>query len=186
MATLSEVHPRWKDLDVYEPSPGGALSEKLLAQCRGYRSSRSRYYGSDGEREDLQALRIPNASFDLVITQDVMEHIARPDLAFAEIARVLRPGGTHVFTTPTTSEPTTVWRARAGNSGAIEHLLPPVFHRDPDNADGSLVIADWGRDLPELVDRWSPVETQVRSFDLRPQYGFAGAHLEVFVSIKFG
>jgi SAM-dependent methyltransferase len=36
---------------------------------------------------------IPDASFDLVISSDVFEHLTRPWLAAAEIARILRPGG---------------------------------------------------------------------------------------------
>ncbi len=36
---------------------------------------------------------IPDESFDLVLSSDVFEHIDRPWLAAAEIARILRPGG---------------------------------------------------------------------------------------------
>lgn len=36
---------------------------------------------------------IPDASFDVVFSSDVFEHIDRPWLAAAEIARILRPGG---------------------------------------------------------------------------------------------
>jgi SAM-dependent methyltransferase len=36
---------------------------------------------------------IPDASFDLVVSSDVFEHIDRPWLAAAEIARILKPGG---------------------------------------------------------------------------------------------
>ncbi len=36
---------------------------------------------------------IPDASFDLVLSSEVFEHINRPWLAAAEIARILRPGG---------------------------------------------------------------------------------------------
>jgi hypothetical protein len=35
--------------------------------------------------EDLEALTFPDESFDLVITQDVFEHVLRPAKAFAEI-----------------------------------------------------------------------------------------------------
>jgi len=36
---------------------------------------------------------IPDASFDLVVSSDVFEHLDRPWLAAAEIARILKPGG---------------------------------------------------------------------------------------------
>ena len=38
--------------------------------------------------------------FDLVIAEQVFEHILRPDLAAANVLRMLRPGGAFVVTTP--------------------------------------------------------------------------------------
>ena len=35
----------------------------------------------------------PDASFDTVIMNDAMEHVARPDLVLAEVGRILKPGG---------------------------------------------------------------------------------------------
>jgi 2-polyprenyl-3-methyl-5-hydroxy-6-metoxy-1,4-benzoquinol methylase len=40
--------------------------------------------------EDIESLSFGNESFDLVITQDVMEHVLNPALAFAEIGRILK------------------------------------------------------------------------------------------------
>ncbi len=49
------------------------------------------------ELADLnQPLRFANASFDTVLLADVLEHIAKPWILVAEIARILRPGG-HVI-----------------------------------------------------------------------------------------
>lgn len=39
-------------------------------------------------------------SFDVVISSNVLEHIDQPERAFAEIARVLRPGGRFIAKTP--------------------------------------------------------------------------------------
>jgi SAM-dependent methyltransferase len=50
--------------------------------------------------QDLMALSFPANSIDVVITSDVLEHVADPYLAHREIYRVLRPGGFHVFTVP--------------------------------------------------------------------------------------
>ena len=44
--------------------------------------------------QDLnQPLDLADASIDTVLLTDVLEHIARPDMLLAEVARVLRPGG---------------------------------------------------------------------------------------------
>jgi SAM-dependent methyltransferase len=48
----------------------------------------------DARRMDARSLALPDASFDLVYSSAVFEHIDGIDLAVAEIARVLRPGGT--------------------------------------------------------------------------------------------
>ena len=42
---------------------------------------------------DVYALDFADASFDIVHAHQVMQHLARPVLAMAEIRRVLRPGG---------------------------------------------------------------------------------------------
>ena len=50
--------------------------------------------------EDIQRLSYPDASFDLVLTSDTLEHVPDPHAALRETRRVLRPGGRHVFTVP--------------------------------------------------------------------------------------
>ncbi len=44
-------------------------------------------------------------SFDLVISSWVLEHLAEPEKAFGEIARVLKPGGRFIFLTPNLLNP---------------------------------------------------------------------------------
>ena len=41
-----------------------------------------------------------DASFDVVIADNVMEHLENPEAVFSEIARVLQPGGKLLFKTP--------------------------------------------------------------------------------------
>jgi SAM-dependent methyltransferase len=49
---------------------------------------------------DATRLPFPDASFDRVIASEVLEHIGADLDAFAELARVLRPGGTLAVTVP--------------------------------------------------------------------------------------
>lgn len=58
-------------------------------------------------------------SFDLVISDNVMEHIEEPELVFKEIYRVLKPGGMFLFKTPN----------RLHYMPIIARLTPYRFHQ---------------------------------------------------------
>jgi SAM-dependent methyltransferase len=49
---------------------------------------------------DLLALPYPNDAFDTVLASEILEHVPRDDEAIAELARILRPGGTLAVTVP--------------------------------------------------------------------------------------
>jgi SAM-dependent methyltransferase len=110
--------------------------------------------------ENLEHLTFPDASFDLVVTQDVMEHVLDPGRAFAEIARTLVPGGIHVFTVPFYDRQETVIRASRAAAG-IEYLEPAQYHGNPIDDRGSLVTAEWGRDIVPFIERTSGLRTRI-------------------------
>ncbi len=64
----------------------------------------ARRYGRDGTldvvRADLQALPLPDAAVDVVVTLQVIEHLADQPGFLRECARVLRPGGRLHCSTP--------------------------------------------------------------------------------------
>lgn len=67
-------------------------------------------------------------------------------LAFAEVCRVLKPGGRFLFTVPLADAALTVERAVRSEAGEVMHLLPPKHHGDPVRG-GAAVLAyrDYGR-----------------------------------------
>jgi SAM-dependent methyltransferase len=56
--------------------------------------------GVELQSGDLAALPFDDASFDLVVCFETIEHLARPDAALEELRRVLRPDGVLLITAP--------------------------------------------------------------------------------------
>lgn len=188
MSVLNEHFPAWRGLAVHESSPGSPLLRKFREECPGYIPS---HFYADvplGERrdgfvcQDLERQTFDDACFDLVITQDVLEHVLDPRAALREIARTLKPGGAHVFTVPWYYWKATVVRARRGLDGGLEQLCAPDYHGNPIEPKGrSLVVTEWGRDLLEVIDACSAVQTETIRLD-DAERGITGAFVDVFVS----
>lgn len=183
---LATLRPDWRKLSLHESSPTLALFGE---QCPGYTYSHflpdvERGAYRDGTRcEDLERLTFSDASFDVFITQDVLEHVFHPDLALAEIIRCLKPGGLHVFTTPKhRSLPTSQRRAEL-RDGAVVHLVEPSYHGNPIGDGRSLVTWDYGIDFEQLAEGWGG--HLVSTYVLRDRRrGLDGEFLEVFVQSK--
>jgi SAM-dependent methyltransferase len=86
--------------------------------------------GPQATCQDLERLTFADESFDVLVTEDVLEHVRHPDAAFAEIARVLRPGGRHVFTVPFRYDRPTETRVDTSGDEDV-HLMEPEYHGDP-------------------------------------------------------
>ncbi|NNM91778.1 MAG: methyltransferase domain-containing protein [Candidatus Eremiobacteraeota bacterium] len=52
------------------------------------------------QRIDCESLPFPNNSFDLIISNHVLEHVANPDTALSEFFRTLKPNGYLIAQTP--------------------------------------------------------------------------------------
>ncbi|MBR0649982.1 methyltransferase domain-containing protein [Roseomonas terrae] len=138
--------------------------------------------GPGGVRcEDVTRLTFDDESFDIIVSQDVMEHVPDPVSGFAETARVLRPGGSHFFTVPLDPDlDRSATRATLGPNGVV-HVLPPEYHGDPVRSEGALVFTEYGRDLPELVAR---AGLQLVEHEQGVFGGDSRAPLRVFEAIK--
>lgn len=102
--------------------------------------------------EDLNRLSFDNSVFDLVLSQDVFEHIPNYKNAFSESARILKRGGSLVFTVPFFYDyAETRIRATVDAQGSIQHILPPEFHGNPVSNDGSLCFQNFGWDILDAL-----------------------------------
>jgi SAM-dependent methyltransferase len=82
--------------------------------------------------EDLTRLSFRDQSLDVVVNLEILEHLPEYRPALSEMARVLRPGGLAIITTPMNPlrEEHHV-RAELGPDGALKHHFPPQYHYDP-------------------------------------------------------
>jgi SAM-dependent methyltransferase len=132
----------WIDLEISRYQSGHAPGTRLDART---------------SVQNLEALTFPDASFDIVITSDVMEHVRLHDRAHREIARVVKPGGIYLFTVPH-------FRHRRETFSRVQivdpddpstdvYLYDKEYHGDQ-NADDGLALSYrlYGTDLDEQLD----------------------------------
>ncbi|MDO8841486.1 methyltransferase domain-containing protein, partial [Methanocalculus sp.] len=157
IVSLEEALPQLCNLKIYETQAAGPIHDRL-STLPGYIASEflddlehGRVKSNGVHCEDLQNLSFSDELFDLVITQDVLEHVQDPERALQEIQRVLKPGGYHIFTIPYHEGRKTQKRISAGD-GVELPLLPRVYHGDPLREEGALVYTDFGEDITEIVD----------------------------------
>ena len=82
---------------------------------------------------DLAALELADGSVDVVCAFEAIEHVRDQDAVLAEVARVLRPAGTFVASTPrahrTTNRPDNPFHTVEYEPGDFERLLRRYFGR---------------------------------------------------------
>jgi SAM-dependent methyltransferase len=174
-AVLAMERPGFRSERLYELSSRGPLFEFLRREAAELTFSEyfddvppGEYRGAV-QCQDIERLTYPNASFDVVTSTEVFEHVADDHRGFGEVRRVLRPGGAFIFTVPLEDAQRTVERARL-REGKLEHLLPPTYHDDRIRGRNAvLVFRDYGRDI---TDRLCSA-------------GFAAAHIESRFSHSF-
>jgi SAM-dependent methyltransferase len=131
---------RWIDLAVSTWKAGRLPGERL---------------GPRVTNQNLERLTFADASFDVVLTSDVMEHVRLEEPAHREIRRVLRPGGVYLFTVPHFRDRPTLERVRivdASDPARDVDVLPREYHGDANSEDGrALAYRSFGIDLDEKL-----------------------------------
>lgn len=154
--TASFPSCRWLDLGA-----GCRLHGGWLGRPAGTVASRARWLvGCDLLSEHLRRhpdlthrvgasgdhLPFRDGSFDLVSANMVLEHLAAPERVFAEVGRVLAPGGRFVFVTPHLGHPAVLgmalfvtprWRrdlARLWERRALEHIFTTFYRANTPDA----------------------------------------------------
>jgi SAM-dependent methyltransferase len=173
MRVIQSLYPEWRKAAIHESSPGGrGTSLKLARECLQYTSSQYMPELAPGSlsegghvAQDLEAQTFADSSFDLVISQDVFEHLFHPDRAIQEIVRTLKPGGAHIMTVPIARQDEHSVRRATIDSGKIVHLQDPQYHGNPVGDGTSLVTIDWGYDIADYLTRMSGCPTTIYVID---------------------
>ncbi len=191
MLVIEKYYPNWREMTIHESSPiYRSASKKLKDLAPGYIGT---HYFPNEERsvtingfrnEDLENLTFDTESFDLTITQDVMEHIYNPSNAFKEIARTLKFGGAHIFTVPIINrhKKSEIWAIEGVNNKPL-FLKTPEYHGNPISENGSPVTMHWGFDIVDFIRNVSYLDTIIEHID-DLQFGIRAEFIEVLISVK--
>jgi SAM-dependent methyltransferase len=163
---------------VHNTESTGAVHNRLREHA-GY--TFSEYWGpqyAPGEivhgirHEDLQSLSFADNSLDLVLSSDVLEHMPHPYQAHAEIFRVLKPGGRHIFTVPFHGSYEDNVRARL-EDGEIAYFGEKLYHGDPIRPDEGVLV--WTIFGPEMLDKLREIGFHALLWQFsEPKYGIVG------------
>ncbi len=181
--------PPQQALEVYCPeaiTPFAALLRQLFPQALG-----SEYMPdpADPQRrlyahQDLCDLTLGDACLDLVLCNELFEHLYDLPAALAEIARILRPGGLLLSTFPFAyNRVDTIVKARhragatPGLAAEAELLMEPEFHGNPVNPEqGSLVYQIPGWDLLDQARSAGLTDAAIH-WIAAPSYGVLGQEI---------
>ncbi|MFH1078563.1 MAG: class I SAM-dependent methyltransferase [Patescibacteria group bacterium] len=110
---------------------------------------------------DLESLPFPDGTFDAVVSLWVLEHLRDPVRTFAEIRRVLKPGGFFAFVTP---------NRHAAIVAARRMMSAPLANR--------IVRRLYGRDDADMFDVFYRANSLQRLTDIAHEVGFSISELK--------
>lgn len=134
--------------------------------------------------EDVGELSFPNNYFDMIISNDVFEHIPVPLRAFRECFRVLKKGGELIITIPFNHKLLrNIKRVEMLPNNSFEYLREPIYHGNPMSQIGSLVFYDFGW---EVIDWLIKAEFPMVLIGLYWSYdcGYLGNGCQIFFVCK--
>lgn len=187
MHVINNCISDWPNKAIHESSPGArGASIKLRNDCDMYISSH--YWADETYREEphininLEKQKFDDEQFDLVVTQDVFEHIPNPERAAQEIYRTLKPGGFLIQTVPLVNQfrPTQQWACIDGQ-GEIRWFYEPDYHGNPIGDGRSPVFWHFGYDLASSLDKWAGFNSVIMAKQSR-ELGIEGPLCEVIIS----
>jgi SAM-dependent methyltransferase len=133
--------------------------------------------------EDATQLTFKTASFDCILSFDVLEHIPDYNPALGEALRCLRPGGRLLLTVPFNLGATDHLERATLINGNVQHLLPPEYHGDPLNESGALCFRHYGWGLLDELRAIGFSEAAMYFYWSR-ELGYLGGNPFIIMAVK--
>lgn len=151
---ISDI-PKKSSVDIYNTDVGDPFYKVLCEYdsyvCSDYQTNVE--LGMEMKKgvfcQNIEKLTFSNELFDLVITEDVLEHVRNYGKGFKEIHRVLRKGGYHIFTIPFNFDRPTINRVDTSNDEDL-YILPPEYHESKNGK--VLSYRTYGIDLFQFLE----------------------------------
>ena len=119
-------------------------------------------------RADLASLPFRAATFDIAISSHVAEHLTQPEGVFAELARVVKPGGRLLILTPNR------WHYVTVSSALLPHRFHVAFNRwrgvDAHDIFPTVYRANTARRLRALYEGAGFEVERLEQFETEPEY----------------
>ena len=134
--------------------------------------------------EDALNLSFDNESIDIIISNDVFEHVPDIHKTLSDAYRVLKKQGTLLISIPFNHNSEVTKQRAILEHGKIKHLQPEVYHGNPLSEKGSLVFYDYGWDFLNFVKNAKFTDVYMLGYYSK-LYGYLGDALQfIFVAKK--
>lgn len=180
------------DVTVYLYEQVTPLFNRMVSNMPHVKIIGSEYLGYDkkpGEvingirHEDAMQLSFADKSIDIIVSNEVYEHVPDVDLCFKEAARVLKDDGKLIFTIPFYYYYQETTKRADLINGKLVILKEEEYHGNPVDAEkGSLVFYDYGWDVLDYCKRAGFKDCRVMMY-YGYYYGYLGMHF-LFVAEK--
>jgi SAM-dependent methyltransferase len=122
--------------------------------------------GVELRKGDLANVGVPDESVDIVMSRSVMEHVTDPAAVYAEMHRILRPGGGFVFLTGN------FWDYAALMACAVPNRFHPwIVRRTEGREEEDVFPTAYRTNTRRAVRRWAAgAGFAIESFDYLGQY----------------
>ena len=117
---------------------------------------------------DGPTLPYPDDTFDIVVSDNVLEHLEDPAAVFAEVARVLKPGGRFLAKTPNKWHYVTL--IAATTPAAFHRFYNERLGRRSEDTYPTLYRANSERDVRRLAKGAGLETVEIEHFEGRPDY----------------